>query len=365
MPYSPDLEPWLALSLVPEIGPRTLRKLLSAFGTPDAVLSKDRSELERVIPARQAARLAAEPPREAVDATIAWLSHDAHHLVTLADPDYPRLLLEIADPPAVLFVAGQRDALGAFALAVVGSRTPTAQGLDNAQAFSRALSDVGITIVSGLAEGIDAAAHRGALAGKAGTVAVVGTGPDRIYPARHRDLAAAILEKGALVTEFALGTRALPGNFPRRNRIISGLARGCLVVEAAVQSGSLITARCALEQGREVFAIPGSIHSPLTKGCHALIKQGAKLVENAADILEELGIGASPRAPAPGEDAGDAGDDPEVALLLRHVGYDPVGVDALCSRSGLPPEAVTAGLLALELAGRVAALPGGLYQRRA
>ena len=361
MPFAPDQEPWLVLSLAPEIGGQTLRKLLFAFGTPDAVLRMSHNELERVVLPRQATRILAEPPRAAIDAAIAWLGHDAHHLVTLADVDYPQLLLEIADPPPTLYLAGQRHLLGAVALAIVGSRTPTAQGLDNAEAFSRALSEAGLTVVSGLAEGIDAAAHRGALAGKASTIAVVGTGPDRIYPARNRDLAAAIQERGALISEFPLGTRALPGNFPRRNRIISGLAQGCLVVEAAIQSGSLITARCALDQGREVFAIPGSIHSPLTKGCHALIKQGAKLVESAADILEELGIGTPVRSQ---QTAGNAGDCPEVTQLLPYVGFDPVDVDALCSRSGLPPEEVIVGLLALELSGRVAVLPGGLYQRR-
>jgi DNA processing protein len=361
MPYTPEQEAWLALSLVPEVGGQTLRKLLFAFGTPDAVLGKSRRELERVISARQATRLSAEPPQEAIDAAIAWLSRDAHHLVTLADSDYPRLLLEIADPPPVLYLAGHRHLLAAVALAVVGSRTPTAQGLDNAEAFSCALSNAGITIVSGLAEGIDAAAHRGALAGRSSSIAVVGTGPDRIYPARNRDLASAILEKGALISEFALGTRALPGNFPRRNRIISGLAQGCLVVEAALKSGSLITARCALEQGRDVFAVPGSIHSPLTKGCHALIKQGAKLVESAADILEELGVAP---AMSPPKAVAHADECPEAARILPHVGFDPVGVDVLCSRSGLTAETVTAGLLVLELAGRVAVLPGGLYQRR-
>ncbi|MFO1204627.1 MAG: DNA-processing protein DprA [Burkholderiales bacterium] len=362
MPYIPDQKSWLALTLVPEIGPRTLRKLLAAFGTPEAVLACNRNNLERVIPARLAARLLASREADAIGAAISWLDCETHHLVTLADADYPRPLLEIADPPAVLYVAGDRNALGAVALAVVGSRSPTPQGLDNAQAFAQALSNAGITVVSGLAEGVDAAAHRGALAGGACTIAVVGTGVDRVYPARNRALAEAIRERGALVSEFPLGTRALPGNFPRRNRLISGLARGCLVVEAALQSGSLITARCALEQGREVFAIPGSIHSPLAKGCHALIKEGAKLVESAADILDELGMAVS--TPAVGAPGAPRGEPMEVSRLLPHVGYDPVDIDALCSRSGLPPDVVTAELLALELAGRVAALPGGLYQRR-
>jgi DNA processing protein len=289
------------------------------------------------------------------------LTEDHHHLVTLADPDYPRLLLQIADPPPVLYLAGQRRFLGATSLAVVGSRNPTAQGLDNAEAFSLALSDAGLAILSGLAEGIDAAAHRGGLTGKASTVAIVGTGLDRVYPARNRTLAEQILERGALISEFALGTRALPGNFPRRNRIISGMARGCLVVEAAIRSGSLITARCALDQGREVFAIPGSIHSPLTKGCHALIKEGAKLVESAADVLEELGGQLTPPRRS---DAGNPLQEDREAPLLAHVGYDPVDIDALCARSGRPADEVLAGLLALELDGRVAALPGGLFQRR-
>jgi DNA processing protein len=362
MPYTPDQRSWLQMTLVPELGPRTCRKLLAAFGTPDAVLAQSRHDLERVIPPRLAGCLLAAQHDRVIDATVSWLDHPTHHLVTLADPDYPQMLLEIADPPPLLYVAGDRRLPSAVSVAVVGSRSATAQGLDNAEAFSRALSEAGIAIVSGLAEGIDAAAHRGALAGGAGTVAVLGTGADRVYPARHRALARDILERGTLVSEFALGTRALPGNFPRRNRIISGLALGCLLVEAAPQSGSLITARCALEQGRDVFAIPGSIHSPLAKGCNALIKQGAKLVDSVEDILEELGLRSLSATPAAAGHNTDVG---EADGLLAHLGYDPVDIDALCSRSGLPPEVVAAELLALELAGRVAALAGGLYQRRA
>jgi len=360
MPFTADEQPWIELSLVPEIGHRSVCKLLQAFGGPEAALLASRAELERVITGRQAAALRATRPREPVEATIAWLDQEAHHLVTLADADYPQLLLQIADPPPVLYLAGRRELLATEALAVVGSRHPTAQGLDNAETLSRALSDAGITIVSGLAEGIDAAAHRGGLAGNASTVAVVGTGLDRVYPARNRDLAEAIKERGALISEFALGTRALPGNFPRRNRIISGIARGCLVVEAAIQSGSLITARCALDQGREVFAVPGSIHSPMTRGCHALIKEGARLVECAVDILDELRVDLV----ATRSGARIAADDGPEANLLLHVSYDPVDVDALCIRSGRPAEQVMASLLALELEGRIAALPGGLYQRR-
>jgi DNA processing protein len=356
-----DHESWIALSLVPEVGDQTLRKLLREFGTPAAVLAASRAKLEGVVARRVADNVLAGAPRERIDATLCWLERDEHDLLTLGDPDYPLPLLEISDPPALLYLAGRRELLLANSLAIVGSRNPSPQGIDNAEAFARALSDAGITIVSGLAEGIDAASHRGGLVGRASTIAVVGTGLDRDYPACNKDLAQKILKHGVLLSEFPLGMRALPGNFPRRNRIISGLAKGCLVVEAAVQSGSLITARCALEQGREVFAVPGSVHSPLSKGCHALIKQGATLVESATDVLEELGGATVPSATsttlAHAKYSSTSG-------LLAHVGYDPVDLDVLCSRSRLPPEEVMAGLLELELAGRIAALPGGLYQRR-
>ncbi|HMJ48947.1 MAG TPA: DNA-processing protein DprA, partial [Burkholderiales bacterium] len=238
----------------------------------------------------------------------------------------------------------------------VGSRNATPQGIANAESFARNLSDAGLTILSGLAVGIDAAAHRGGLKGAASSVAVLGTGLDIVYPARNRDLAHMLADNGALVSEFPLGTPAIASNFPRRNRVISGMARGCLVVEAAVSSGSLITARLALEQGREVFAIPGSIHSPLSKGCHALIKQGAKLAESAQDILEEIGWQKTP------ETIQAAGTE-KASPLLEHLGFDPCNIDTLCARSQLSPDAVTALLLELELAGRVAALPGGLFQR--
>ncbi len=352
---------WIGLSLIPEVGDSAIRRLLEVFGSPGAVLDAGSAELEHVVTRRIAARIVAGPPRVAVEATLRWLDHDGHHLLTLADADYPRSLLEISDPPSVLYLTGQRELLAISGLAVVGSRNPTAQGSDNAQALSTALSNAGLVIVSGLAEGIDAAAHRGGLAGSAGTIAVVGTGLDRVYPARNRDLAQEIYRLGALLSEFPLGTRALPGNFPRRNRIISGLAKGCLVVEAAVKSGSLITARCSLEQGREVFAVPGSIHSPLSKGCHALIRQGAKLVESAADILEELQHYVSLNPLSRRSETAEQG---IASDFLDHVGYDPVDVDVLCARSQLAPEEVMSQLLKLELAGLVAALPGGLFQRR-
>jgi len=243
-------------------------------------------------------------------------------------------------------------------LAIVGSRNPTPQGLADASAFASALGQAGLTVVSGMALGIDAAAHRGALATPGATIAVIGTGADRIYPARNRDLAHAIAADGAIISEFPLGTPPIAANFPRRNRLIAGLALGCLVVEAAAKSGSLITARLAVECGREVFAIPGSIHSPLAKGCHQLLKQGAKLVESAEDILEELHWSA-PLAtpPQPGPKSVAEGE------LLRVIGHDPCAIDTLVARSGLTPDALIAMLLQLELEGRIASLPGGLYQR--
>jgi DNA processing protein len=290
---------------------------------------------------------------------LEWLAAPENHLITLGDAYYPQLLLQISDPPPLLYVKGRRELLNRPALAIVGSRNATAQGIANAEDFARALSDAGITIVSGLALGIDAAAHRGGLAGAAGSIAVVGTGIDVVYPARNRDLAHQLAVQGALVSEFSLGTPALSGNFPRRNRLISGLARGCLIVEAALRSGSLITARYALEQGREVFAIPGSIHSPLSKGCHLLIKQGAKLVESSNDILEELGAAVRVESATPGK----ADASPEHVELLAALGFDPLDLDTLCERSGLTPETASAMLLTLELEGTVSRLPGGRFQR--
>jgi DNA processing protein len=282
-------------------------------------------------------------------------------LLTLADEDYPPLLLQTADPPAVLYVRGRAELLRHPAIAIVGSRSPTAGGVSNAEAFAQALSEAGLTAISGLALGIDAAAHRGALRAVSSSVAVCGTGLDRVYPARNRELARQLAEQGALVSEFPLGTPPVASNFPRRNRIISGLSSGCLVVEAAIHSGSLITARQALDQGREVFAIPGSIHSPLAKGCHWLIKQGAKLVESAQDILEELG------QPVP---QSQRGSEPaplrltdEHQRVLAAMGFEPVDLDTLCARGGLTPDSASAMLLTLELEGTITRLPGGLFQR--
>lgn len=293
-----------------------------------------------------------------VAAALEWAALPGHHILSLADAAYPRRLLDSPDPPVLLYAQGRVELLNRPSVALVGSRNCTPQGAENAQAFARALSAAGLTVVSGLALGIDAAAHRGALKEPGATVAVIGTGPDRIYPARNRELAHRIAQEGVILSEFALGTPALAGNFPRRNRLIAGLAEGVLVVEAAERSGSLITARLAGELGREVFAIPGSIHSPLSKGCHLLIKQGAKLVESARDVLEELSPATVPPAgPAPGADAGPAGP------VLEAMGFDPCDVETLACRSGLTPDALYAILLQTELEGRVARLPDGRYQR--
>ena len=358
MKPEPGLASWLQLTLTPGIGASTLRNVLRQYGLPDAVLARKRSELGAHLPPATLEALDSTRVRELAARALDWAAAERHHIVTLADDTYPRALLETSDPPAVLYVHGRLELLRAPALAIVGSRNATAQGESNAWQFAKSLSEAGLTIVSGLALGIDAAAHRGGLAGPGATVAVLGTGIDVVYPTRNAELAAKIAEDGALVSEFPLGTPAIAHNFPRRNRLISGLARGCLVVEAALPSGSLITARLAADQGRDVYAIPGSIHSPLSKGCHALIKSGAKLVESADDVLSELGgfrpSGAADTSAAPV--VTDTG-------LLAVMGHDPVDVDSLCTRAGLTAEQVTAELLRLELDGRVTALPGGLYQR--
>ena len=358
---SPDQETlaWLRLGLVAELTPSGFRKLLATLSTPEAICAADRATLARSVSDEVAAAIARGPDPERLDTTLRWLEDPANQVVTFADDAYPRLLLEITDPPPLLYVKGDPDLLDRASLAVVGSRNATQQGRANAQAFSQELSEGGFTIISGLALGIDAAAHIGGLAAASSSIAVVGTGLDIVYPARNRDLAHRLAGEGALVSEFALGTPALASNFPRRNRLISGLSRGCLVVEAALKSGSLITARYALEQGREVFAIPGSIHSPLSKGCHLLIKQGAKLAENSRDILEELGAVVHERDRTIGSDDDVAHGNPVLAAL----GFDPLDLDTLCERSGLTPESASAMLLTLELEGVVDRLPGNKFQR--
>jgi DNA processing protein len=354
------LADWLRLTLVPGIGGITQRKLLAAFGLPDAVFSASRASLRALIGDKATALLLDTGNEAAVAAAMAWAQQPGQHIVTLADPEYPRALLEIPDPPTLLYVLGRAELLNRVILSIVGSRSPTPQGVLNAEQFARALAEAGLTIASGMALGIDAAAHRGALAAQGDTIAFVGTGIDRVYPARNRDLAHEIGAKGVIVSEFPIGTPVIASNFPRRNRLISGIARGALIVEATVNSGSLITARLAAEQGREVFAIPGSIHSPQARGCHRLIKEGAKLVETAQDILEELRWAAPAPSAEKAPEADKAEADTEVLSLM---GYDPCGMDELVSRSGLTADALSARLLHLELEGRIASLPGGRYQR--
>jgi DNA processing protein len=361
-----ELGAWLRLVETPGLGRESARRLLAEFGSPEAAIGASIQARHNVVEAPAAAALAAEPPGFAalLASTTAWLvdaGSEARDVIALGDPRYPQALLQAADPPLVLYAKGRFDLLNAAtSIAIVGSRNPTAQGLENARAFAAHLSHAGFTIVSGLALGIDGAAHEGALEGRGGTIAVVGTGLDRVYPARHRALALRIVEAGLIVSEFSIGTPALPPNFPIRNRIIAGLCRATLVVEAAVQSGSLITARLAADAGRDVFAIPGSIHSPQARGCHALIKQGAKLVDAAADILEEYGMataaGSGSRTDA---SAAPSKEDP----LLTALGFDPIGLDALVARTGMGAAELTARLLDLELAGRVARRPGQVFQR--
>lgn len=351
---------WVALSQISGLGGEGFRRLLHSFGEPEHIFSANYSALEKIVRAPVARIICAGPDFETLSPTLKWLEDPLNHIVTLADEEYPRAMLEVPDPPPLLYVKGQRQRLNMPALAIVGSRSATPQGLANAENFARHLSECGWCIISGLALGIDGAAHRGGLQGKASSIAVVGTGLDIVYPSRHRELAHVLAQEGALVSEFPLGTPSKAQNFPRRNRLISGLSRGCLVVEGALQSGSLITARLAAEQGREVFAIPGSIHSPLARGCHFLIKQGAKLVETAQDILDELGYPSI----APTFSASEPTTmDEEEAQLMRCLGFDPVGIDKLVSCSGLTSDSVCAILLAMELAGQVASQPGGLYQR--
>lgn len=356
-----DAADWINLSLVPGLGPATYRVLLSSFGLPSQVLAASRSQLECVVGAVIADAIKRDDRHAAIQATLAWLEKPANYLITLADTLYPGTLLEIPDPPPIIYVSGDPALLSSPALAIVGSRNSTAQGRENATQFARTLSRAGLTIVSGLALGIDAAAHWGGLDGRGSTVAVVGTGVNLVYPRANEKLAVEVRARGALISEFPLGTSPIPGNFPRRNRLISGLARGVLVIEAAVYSGSLITAKLAAEQGREVLAIPGSIHSPLSRGCHALIKQGAKLVESAQDVLDELRIERLEALERPENlDPNISGSETD---FLRDMGYDPCNIDTLAERSRLTPAAVSAMLLQLELEGRVASLPGGLFQR--
>ncbi|MDN6883196.1 DNA-processing protein DprA [Variovorax sp. CAN2819] len=376
-----ELAGWLRLSLTPGIGDGAARRLLAAFGLPEQIFTRPDAALREIVSHAQAEALLQPPTglQAQIDLTWQWLQAGddkvSRRVVTLGDAGYPDSLLEMADPPLMLYVLGAAGfdltQLG-HSIAVVGSRNPTPQGATNARSFGRALGEAGLPVVSGLALGVDGAAHQGALdaagdASRLATVAVVGTGLDRVYPARHRDLAHRITLQGLIVSELPLGTPPLTQNFPKRNRLIAGLARGTLVVEAALQSGSLITARLTSEQGKEVFAIPGSIHSPQSRGCHALIRQGAKLVESVNDILEELPPLQAPRiaaaSPASGSATNMAASSSPEDPLLEALGFEPASLDALGARTGWGAAALQAKMLELELDGHVSRLPGGLFQR--
>lgn len=376
-----ELSGWLRLTLTPGVGSSTARRLLAAFGLPAAIFQQSEGALGQCVTPAQARALCKVPEglAQQLETTWAWLQGPAPDgtarvFLTLGDARYPEALLDTEDPPLVLYGIGPaalwatRPFPSGRCLAIVGSRNPTAQGADNARQFARALHAAGLTIVSGLALGVDAAAHEGALdsamadATFPATIAVVGTGLDRVYPRQNLGLARRIAAHGLLISEYPLGTPPLAPNFPKRNRIIAGLSQGTLVVEAALASGSLITARLAVEQGREVFAIPGSIHAPQSRGCHSLIRQGAKLVESVQDVLEELHFPAA-SAPPPPASPGTAPAHPPESALLQAMGFDPVGLDALMARTGMDTAAMQVELLELELAGAVARLPGGLFQR--
>ena len=385
---------WLLILRAPDIGPAVFSRLLRHFSSASAALVAGPVGWRDPAVALKASSIAflSNPPWEQVEAELEWAQQHNNHIVMRGEPEYPALLHETSGPPPLLYVHGLIEALAMPQLAVVGSRNPSPGGTDNAYHFSHSLAASGLCITSGLAIGVDSAAHRGALAANGLTVAVAGTGLDRVYPASNRELAHQIADQGALVSEFPLGSGVRRANFPRRNRVLSGLSVGTLVVEATVRSGSLITARLAMEQGREVLAIPGSIHNPLARGCHRLLRDGAKLVETAEDVLEELGplaqlalsarreadkvkgrvkdqAGSPPVASAAASvsavdvAASAVGEDADYLLLLNAMGYDPSPVDLLVERSGLTAEAVSSMLLILELNGSIEAMPGGLYSR--
>ena len=375
-----ELTAWLRLTLTPGVGNDTARKLLAAFGSAEAVFEQSQAALRQLGSDKLVSAIITEPLKlpELLQATVDWMAGGDDRIVApIGSKHYPATLLDIEDPPLVLYMQGRRLNPGqtdpdliANNLAIVGSRNPTPQGEANARQFAKAFAEQGLCIVSGLALGVDGAAHDGALLGGGQTIAVVGTGLDRVYPKKHLALAHRIVENGLIISEFPIGTPPLNANFPKRNRIISGLSVGTLVVEAAVKSGSLITARLASEQGKDVFAIPGSIHSPLSRGCHYLIKQGAKLVETAQDVMEELKIPLSRVMPPLNEDeeaperfaSSSFGGD---SSFLSALGFDIVSLDALQARTGLPTPELQAKLLELELDGFVTRLPGGLFQRMA
>ena len=374
-----SLRSWLALTHVPNLGPIRIHSLLEVFDNPSVILDAGRSAWKEAGLSEKMIENLSAPDWEKVDADLKWAEQENASIITLDDDRYPTMLKNISDAPPLLYTLGQAEILKLPQLAIVGSRNPTHAGRDIAHDFAAYLTAMGMTVTSGMAMGIDAAAHHGALDtmqkglnGHGFTVAVTGTGLDRVYPAKNREIAHKIAENGVLVSEYAPGTPPLPGNFPRRNRIISGLSMGVLVVEAALQSGSLITARLATEQGREVFAVPGSIHHPLAKGCHVLIRQGAKLVETAQHILEELGgfvemLNENDSTTGLNKESSQSGGgsvfqvDDEYKEVLKCIGFEPTSVDKVVERSGLTADAVCSMLLVLELQGYVTALSGGYY----
>ena len=355
---------WLVLAhahvRVPE-----LQQLLTHFGGIGEIVSQPQSSLKEAGLPEEKCAAVVTPDEQRIEDSIEWLSDDSHHIVAYGESDYPDLLTQIPGPPLLLYVNGNPDVLHLPSLAIIGSRNPTHGGVRNAIDFSRHLARCGFTIVSGLAQGIDTAAHRGALDVGGPTVALLGHGADRVYPAANRELAHAIAATGALVTEYPLGAGPERWHFPERNRLISGCSLGTLVIEAARRSGSLITARLAADQGREVFALPGSIHNPLARGCHALIRQGAKLAETADDIMTELAPLTGHMLQSTTESASE--DDPSPALdedyvdLLQFLSHDPVTIDELAAQSSLTIEQLSSMLLILELHGEVESLSGGRY----
>lgn len=362
-----DIKYWLDLSLTTGVGGKTLRTLLAAYDSPQAVLAAPEMELRHHVSPTIAGHICRDDRSAEVAAAQHWLKQDGRvrHIVTLADEAYPQMLLETDDPPALLYAAGDLSLLQRRMVAIVGSRSASSAGLRNTEIFARALADAGCCIVSGLAQGVDAAAHKGALAGGGTTIAVIATGMDIVYPREHRALATDIVQSGLLLSEFPLGTKPLPTHFPRRNRIISGLADACLVMEATLRSGSLITAQLAAEQGRDVFAVPGSINSPLYRGCHQLIKNGARLAENVNDVLDELNI-LLPPPPAAArryEESSSAGSSRADGDILPFINYEPTSIDDIALRSGVSADALMPVLLDLEMAGKIVSTAGGCFQR--
>lgn len=364
-PTTAELAAWLKLCLVSGLGGESQRKLMQAFGLPEQVLAAGYTAWRSVIGPK--AELLLEKTSNAdkdtlLEQSLAWSEQPGNTILPLNDPRYPTALLDIPDPPSLLYVRGNIEQLNKPGIAIVGSRNASTQGKQTAKAFAQALSEAGYSVISGLAMGIDAAAHEGALEsqGSGKTLAVIGTGADRLYPARNRTLAEQIIANGLIASEFPLGTPALPANFPRRNRIIAGLSRGVLVVEAALESGSLVTARLATEQGREVMAIPGSIHSPLTKGCHRLIKQGAKLVETVDDVLEEIGYPPKKSFMTAIEKVAPPA---ELAPLLTSISHEAITFDQIIQITGLSTQEALGQLLQLEMGGWVMSIGGDSYQR--